>query len=329
MADVYSPARASRVMTLCMRSTVASLPCVFTSAAHASGAEMHCITCLRASRSCSVHLEKLAVMLNSIASRSACRCSREVSGSSSVPSSTPVHCRSSMMYRMRSMCERFILPMTSSIVRSRVFVEMRSEIMMVEPSSHGSEMTSRPVSGAKRISFSVGNCETQTTEAPRSTMPILIWKSIEHLSELRETPRVAKSLATCQSVVVDMKPVSTPPMTPNSSGSRNEASRRQAGDHQEAKKRHMQEVNRRRAGGEQDAIRRSSGGHHAAKTRPSAGKKEAKRRHAGDKGDNQDADSKVSEVSKCVHHQAQRRMMAARRPRRHGRLWWASSACPA
>ena len=61
-----------------------------------------------------------------------------------------------------------ILPMTCSIVRSVKLHERRSSTMTTSPSTRGTDATSRPVSGANRISFSPENWDSSDTSCAKA-----------------------------------------------------------------------------------------------------------------------------------------------------------------
>ena len=70
------------------------------------------------------------------------------------------------------------LASTCSIVGAARLTERRTAMNRTAPSTRV-DCTSRPVSGAKRISFSCGYCESHERSAPRSTMPICISKMVD------------------------------------------------------------------------------------------------------------------------------------------------------
>jgi len=78
---------------------------------------------------------------------------------------------------------------------------------MIKPPSTRDPRSSMHVSGPKRISHSCGYWLSHEISAPRSTMPCLISKTIG------VPPVSAYETAMLRSVVVDMKPPSTPPRT--------------------------------------------------------------------------------------------------------------------
>ena len=112
---------------------------------------------------------------------------------------------------LRSLRRRAI---TSSIVAALRLIESRTSGTSTEPATPSLRI-SRPLSGAKRISFSCGYCDSHPMSAPRSTMPCWMEKTTPGPPE-----EPAYASATLRSVVVDMKAGSMPPRTPYTSACR-------------------------------------------------------------------------------------------------------------
>mmetsp|Transcript_37837 Transcript_37837/g.92989 ORF Transcript_37837/g.92989 Transcript_37837/m.92989 type:complete len:201 (-) Transcript_37837:1435-2037(-) len=123
---------------------------------------------------------------------------------------------SSMMFSNMAMCRARRRAVSSSSVRLLLLALMRMGMMVTLPlavlTTEGSPLTSRFERGGNSSSSSDGYCESQLSDAPRSTCPTLSSNTIG-------SPRWKGMYCTATSrlALVDRNPNSTPPRQPNSS----------------------------------------------------------------------------------------------------------------